>query len=216
MVQKTLDKFGVVLNRNDPFGGRLGMVQPKIKHRFRVRTVNFGAEGNPEIEITRQVLTVDKPKLSQEPVAVHSYNSIAYYAGKHEWQPITLVVRDDIGNGVTRLVGSQIQKQMNHFQQTAFPAGINYKFETFIEVMDGGNQNILEQWYLEGCFLSNIDYDSMDYSSSDPQQISMTIRYDNAQYWGFNGTDITMPGFNNPFGPIGNIPVNPQINTNIG
>jgi hypothetical protein len=50
----------------------------------------------------------------------------------------------------------------------------------FIETLDGGNDAVLEQWHLEGCFLTNIEYDSFDYDSSEVMTVTMTIRYDNA------------------------------------
>ena len=78
------------------------------------------------------------------------------------------------------MVGHQVQKQLNHFEQTAFAAGVNYKFVTIIETMDGGNDAVVEAWTLEGCFLENVEYGELDYKESGFQTISLTIRYDNA------------------------------------
>jgi hypothetical protein len=91
-----------------------------------------------------------------------------------------LKVRDDVTNSVSTLVGYQLQKQMNHFDQTSALAGVNYKFNMYIETLDGGDDTVLEQWYLEGCFLSDTEYDDFDYQSSEAVAISMTVRYDNA------------------------------------
>lgn len=173
---ETLSKYGVPLGGG---AGRGGLLQLKYKYRFRVRVVNFGPIAGG-LDLTQQVQSVGKPKVSYEPVEVHSYNSKAYYAGKHNWEEINLVVKDDISNNVSRLVGHQMQKQLNHFEQTAFAAGINYKFVMLIETMDGGNDNVLETWTLEGCFLSNVDYMDLDYGDSQFQTISMQVRYDNA------------------------------------
>lgn len=176
----TLQNFGVPMGGG---AGRGGILQPKPKHRFRVRVFKFGPVVSG-IELTQQVMTVGRPTVNSQAVQVHSYNSIAYYAGKPEWQAIDLTVRDDVSNSVSRLVGHQEQKQMNHFQQTSALAGSNYKFEMYIETLDGGNDGVLEQWYLEGCFLESINYDSFDYSSSDPMTIQMSVRYDNATQQG--------------------------------
>lgn len=172
----TLQNFGVPMGDGT---GRGGILQPKPKHRFRVRVFNFGPSSGG-INLTQQVMSVTRPTSASSPVEVHSYNSIAYYASKAVWQEVELVVRDDVTNAVSRLVGHQEQKQLNHFEQTSALAGQNYKFEMFIETLDGGNDGVLEQWTLEGCFLSNINYDNFDYSTSDPTTISMTVRYDNA------------------------------------
>jgi hypothetical protein len=173
---ETLTKFGVPMGGGT---GRGGLLQLKYKYRYRVRVINFGPiQGG--LELSQQVQSVSKPKVSHEEVAVHSYNSTAYYAGKHTWEPITLVVKDDVTNAVSRMVGHQLQKQLNHFEQTGFMAGMNYKFTTIIESMDGGNDVVLETWTLEGCFLQNTDYMELEYSDSSFQTITMSIRFDNA------------------------------------
>ena len=173
---ETLSKFGV------PTGGgtgRGGLLSLKYKYRFRVRVLNFGPIAGG-LELTQQVQSVSKPKISHEEVPVHTFNSVAYYAGKHSWDAINLVLKDDLANNVSRMVGHQLQKQLNHFEQTGFASGINYKFVTIIETMDGGNDTVVETWTLEGCFLQNVDYMDLDYSDSQFQTISMTIRFDNA------------------------------------
>lgn len=172
----TLSKFGVPLGGGD---GRGGQLQPKYKYRFRVRVVNFGPIAGG-LEISQQVQSVTKPSISHEPIQVDAYNSRAHYAGKHTWEPISLVLKDDMTNQVSRLVGHQLQKQLNHYEQTGFASGTNYKFTTYIETMDGGNDTVVEQWVLEGCFIENAQFSELDYSDSSFQTTTLSIRYDNA------------------------------------
>lgn len=172
----TLSKFGVPLGGG---AGRGGILQPKTKQKFRVRVVNFGPIAGG-LELTQAVSTVDRPTISTDDKDVHSYNSVAYYAGKPTFGTIGLVVRDEVTNAVSRLVGHQIQKQMNHFDQTSSLSGINYKFQMYIETLDGGDATVLEQWFLEGCFIKEVNYNGFDYSSSDAMMINLTIRFDNA------------------------------------
>ena len=172
----TLSKFGVPL---DGGGGRGGILQPKMRNRFRVRFINFGPlQGG--LELTQQVVNVNKPRVAHEEVQIDSYNSRAWVAGKHTWEPITIMLRDDITNSISRLVGHQQQKQLDHFEQTAFASGVNYKFTTYIDTLDGGNDVTLESWFLEGCFLQNTSFEDLDYATSEVQNISLTVRYDNA------------------------------------
>lgn len=178
----TLQNFGVPLGGAQG-GGRGGMLMPKTKQKFRVRVTQFGPV-NGGLELTQQVESVGRPSMQQQAQQVHSYNSIAYYGGKAEWQAITLTVRDDISNAVSRLVGHQMQKQMNFFQQTSPQAGSNYKFKMFIETLDGSNDAMLEQWVLEGCFLESVNYEQFDYKTSDAMTIEMSVRYDNATQQG--------------------------------
>jgi len=175
----TLTRFGVPSGT----GGSPGqLLMPKIKHRFRVEVTNFGSPQRTT-DFTRQVATAGRPQLQHNNTPLHSYNNIAYYANKPEWQPIEISLRDDINNGVSALVSSQLQKQMNHFTQSAARAHYDYKFLLRMQTLDGSMEyprNVIEEWVLEGCFIDQVQYDQMDYSSSDPVMITLTIRYDNA------------------------------------
>ena len=97
-------------------------------------------------------------------------------------EPITITLRDDIANNLTKLVGRQVQSQLNHRNQAGPAAGTNYKFSTLIEILDGNSGNPNEQWQLEGCFVQNADYSQSDYSVSDPVTIALTLQYDNAVF----------------------------------
>jgi hypothetical protein len=174
----TLRNFGVPVGNGD----RVGILQAKVKYKFRVTAQNFGNDGGMARDLTRQVQSIGRPQVQSQSVAVHSYNSIGYYAGKPEWQTISMSVIDDVTNSVSKLVGYQEQKQMNHIQQTSPRTAMNYKFLLRIETLDGGN-NVnapIETWELEGCFLESIQYDQFDYTTSEPMKIEMNIRYDNA------------------------------------
>ena len=63
-------------------------------------------------------------------------------------------------------------------------SGIDYKFLTRFEVLDGGNganeATVLETWELYGCYLSNTDYADANYATNEPMTVALTIRYDNA------------------------------------
>ena len=107
----TLQNFGIPTGGIDNRGGEL---QPKTKYKFRVYVQNFGIP-QASIQLTQQVMTVSRPSVTFDPVAVHSYNSIAYYGGKPTWGTIDLKVRDDVTNSVSSLVGAQLQSQMKLF-----------------------------------------------------------------------------------------------------
>jgi len=191
----TLQNFGVPLGGGE---GRGGILQPKQKHKFRVIVTNFGIAAG-SIALTQQVMTVSRPNVNFNPVTLHAYNSTAYIGGKPEWQSISLTVRDDVTNSVSRLVGAQIQKQMNFFQQTTMLAASNYKFQMLLHTMDGGDDGILEEWFLEGCMLESVNYESFDYSSGEPMTIEMGIRYDNATQSGGLMPLVPQPSTIGPF-----------------
>lgn len=184
-----LSKFGVPIN-----GEKLGILHPKQSYRFRVIFKNFGSNTRFR-EMTQNIVTVTRPTLSHVPVELHSYNSTGYIAGKHTWESIELTIRDDITNAVVSEVGSQMQKQVNHYEQTSAVAGINYKFGLEIHALDGTNNEELESWVLDGCFIENVAYPQGDYANSEANIVTMTVRYDNAtQVAGPNTNDGTTVG----------------------
>ena len=71
---ETLSKFGVPIN-----GVRTGQFQPKIRHRFRVRVVNFGPIAGG-LELTNNVVSADRPNVTFAQVEIQSYNSRMYLA----------------------------------------------------------------------------------------------------------------------------------------
>lgn len=186
-----LAKFGVPLD-----GSKLGILHPKQKYRFRVVWQNFG-ENNGLREMTANVVTVTRPKITYADVQLDSYNSVAWIMGKHTFDPIEITLRDDITNGVISAVGAQVQKQMNHFEQTSAVAGINYKFTMEIHSLDGTDNDQLESWVLDGCFIQAAAYGDGDYASGDPNMVTLTIRFDNAtNVSGPNTNDGTTVGGN--------------------
>ena len=113
------------------------------------------------------------------------YNSKVYVAGKHTWEPITINLRDDVNNSVTKLVGEQIQKQFDFFEQAQVRHQVlitNSQLE--LKCLDGGNgasaPNVLETWELYGAYIENVNYNTLAYATSDPATITMSVRYDNA------------------------------------
>lgn len=168
-------KFGVPVDES----GTAGILMPKLKFRFRVKVEDFGAQGNAR-EFTQNVMNVSRPKINFEEVEIHSYNSKVYVQGKHTWETVQLVIRDDIQNTVARLAGKQVQRQLNHFNQQSPLSGGDYKFNTRLEILDGQTTSPMETWGLEGCFLQNVDYSDSDYTTNEPVTVTMTIRFDNA------------------------------------
>jgi len=178
----SLNNFTVPLNSNQSATSQ-GLLMPKLKYRFRATFINFGV-GLQTTELTKQVVDIKRPNVNFNPITVDVYNSKIYLQGKPEWQESTINLRDDSSGSVTKLVGQQVQKQYDFLEQASAPSGIDYKFQLLYEMLDGGNGTtavtVLEAWELDGCFLSQVDWGDMAYSSNDPVQIALTIKFDNA------------------------------------
>jgi hypothetical protein len=168
---------------SDNAGGNQGLLMPKLQFRFRVNFLNFGTNTST-VELTKQVTDCSRPNVTFAEITLPIYNSTMYLAGKATWAPLTVNIRDDASNSVSRLVGQQLQKQMDFVEQASAVSGQDYKFQTNIEMLDGGNgvstPIVLETWECYGCFLVSANYNNLNYSTSEVVAIGLSIRYDNA------------------------------------
>ena len=178
----TLSKMTVPLATGDSPVAQ-GLLMPKLQYWFRVTFNNFGVS-TPTTELTKQVVDVSRPTVAFDPIVVDVYNSRVNLAGKHTWEAITVNLREDVNNNVQKLVGEQLQKQVDFYEQSSAASGLDYKFTTVIELLDGGNganvANILETFELYGCYLENAAYNQLAYSASEVVTIALSIKYDNA------------------------------------
>jgi len=182
MSVSSLTKFTVPID-GDQSAASQGLLMPKLRYRFRASFENFGIS-TPRTELTKQVMNITRPSVTFEEQQIDIYNSKVYIVGKHTWDMVTVNLRDDVNGAVTKLCGEQVQKQFDFMEQSSAASGIDYKFITRFEVLDGGNganaPSVLETWELYGCFVQNINYNELDYASQEPAMVTMSIRFDNA------------------------------------
>lgn len=169
---------------SDNAGGNQGLLMPKLQFRFRVSFLNFGVDTVNGLQLTKQVIDCSRPQVTFPDIVLPVYNSTLYLAGKYSWSPMTVNVRDDASGTVSKAVGQQLQKQLDFVEQASAATGQDYKFQTNIEILDGGNGAVapvvLETWELYGCFLQTANYNNLNYGQSDVVTIGLTLRYDNA------------------------------------
>jgi hypothetical protein len=191
MAVSSLQRMTVPL-ASDQSSSVQGLLMPKLKYRFRVMFENFGIS-KPTTELTKQVVSVARPNLTFEEITLPIYNSTLKLAGRHSWADVACSVRDDASGSVSKLIGEQLQKQMDFLEMASAASGIDYKFLTKIEILDGGNGAatpvVLETWELYGCYLKGADYGELNYGTNEGVTVNMTIAYDNANQTP-NGTGV--------------------------
>lgn len=172
--------------------GAGGMLQPLLKHKWRVDFYNIGgprgAASNTNISdvLTLQAIQGDRPKLSFEKIQLDRYNSRAYISGKHTWEPVTFTFEADISGRVAAVFQQQIEKQQALISpgsgrvMNSAASAQQYKFAMIISMLDG-DITPLEQWALEGCWIENYDLGDLDYSTSETVKIPVTFSYDHAR-----------------------------------
>jgi len=166
-----------------------GVLHPKHKNKWRVTFAGLGgilgANAGIPNDLSLQVVTATRPSLSYEEIQLDRYNTRAYVAGKHTFEPAQLTVEDDITNRAANAIQTQIEKQQRligasgpwfNTEATAF----TYKFGMKLEMMDG-NEAVVEAWKYEGCFIQAVDWGDVDYSTGEKMTIALTVRFDHAR-----------------------------------
>lgn len=165
------------------------IMHPKHKNRWRVVFQGLGgalgSNANVPNDLSLQIVTVTRPSISYEEVQLDRYNSRVFVAGKHNFEPCTMTVEDDVTNRATNAIQTQLESQQRligasgpwlNTEATAF----GYKFGMILEQLDG-NETVVEQWKYEGCFLSAVDYGDGDYSTGEKMTITLTVRFDHTR-----------------------------------
>jgi|TARA_Y100000389_G_scaffold205013_1_gene261969 hypothetical protein len=171
--------------------GNTTTIMPKLQYRFRVTFIGDGFSASP----TRSVISVSRPSLTHDEVLIDAYNSRINLAGKHTWDPITVVLRDDVDSVVIRELNNQLNRQVDHANQSSSRAGSGYKFQMTVESLDGANPTpgVLDKFELAGCYIQNIQYGEMAYAASEQVQVTVSVRYDNAEIYDAAG-NATLTG----------------------
>jgi len=178
----TLSQVGI-------YGVGNGILHPKHKNRWNVIFSGLGgATGSTAgvaTNLSLQLITVTRPSLEFEEVQLDRYNSRAYVAGKHSFQPMQLTLEDDVTNLASNAIQAQLELQQRLIGATGpwlntEATASSYKFGTTLNMLDG-NETVLESWLCEGCFIQNVEYGDLDYAEGGKVTISLTIRFDQAR-----------------------------------
>lgn len=168
-----------------------GVLHPKQSNKFIIQFQNIGGAADSQ-NLTRQCISATKPVVTFNQVELHRYNSKAYVAGKYEWNPLDLVIEDDVGNGAAIVIQQQLERQLTLTSLGAAPLGLDagptggsYKFNTILmqtdgSGSDGGEPNVIEKWTCQGCWLVSATYGELAYENDAAVQIALNIRFDHA------------------------------------
>lgn len=179
-----------------------GLYHPKTKNRWKAVFLNLGGPRNrpgatatennvpvTQNAITMQSVTFQRPHLSFDEVALHRYNSVGYVASKHSWSECSISLEDDVTSYAAQLLQSQLERQQYLVGDQGAGGGANllgtaataseYKFSCELAMLDGGF-GVIERWQLQGCWLKDVNWGDLDYSTGDPLKIDISIRFDHA------------------------------------
>lgn len=159
-----------VLQYSDLFYGRAGAWEPKLSHRFIVMNM-AGIE-------SYVVKTASRPAIEAEPVEIHHINTVRKIKGKSLWQDMTMTLYDPIVPSGAQMVMDWIRA--GHESLTGRDGYASfYKREVGFKVL-GPVGDVVEEWRLSGAYVASANFGDMDWTSSDPMSIEVTVSYDYA------------------------------------
>ena len=143
--------------------------EPKLKNRFIM-----SIDGIPAYLIK----TAARPSIEFEEVELNHMNVKRYVKGKASWQAVEITLYDPIVPSSAQAVMEWIR--LGHESVTGRDGYSDfYKKDIQFQVL-GPVGDIVEQWTLKGTFIQSANFNDLDFSSSDPVEISLTLRYDYA------------------------------------
>ena len=143
--------------------------EPKLKNRFI-----FQIDGIPAYTIKAG----NRPTFVADPVELHHMNVVRYVKGKGVWEPVELTLYDPIVPSAAQSVMEWIR--LGHESVTGRDGYSDfYKKDVTCQLL-GPVGDIIEEWTLKGSFINNATFGDLDFETSEPVYITLTLRYDYA------------------------------------
>ena len=151
--------------------------EPKYQHKF-VMSIdgNFGgSNGIPAYLIKASA----KPSLTNGEVVLDHINVKRKVKGKTSWNTIAVTLYDAIVPSAAQAVMEWVRA---HHESATGRDGYSsfYKKDVTLQQLSGLGE-VIEEWQLKGCYLQDVNFGTLDWSSEDVVTIEATLNYD----WAF-------------------------------
>jgi hypothetical protein len=143
--------------------------EPKTKNRYILYV-----EGIPSYLIK----TATRPSITFEEVELNHINVKRFVKGKGSWEPIEITLYDPVVPSGAQAVMEWVRL---HKESVTGRDGYSdfYKKDITINML-GPVGDKIEEWTLKGAFIVSAAFNDLDWSASDPAEITLSLRYDYA------------------------------------
>ena len=144
--------------------------EPKRKNRFILRFPSSLGINEWYVESTK------RPAIKINPTAIPFLNTETYVAGRFTWDTINVTFRDPIGPSAAQALMEWVRL---HAESVTGRMGYSsgYKRDVDLELLDPTGV-VVEKWILQGTFLTNVDFQDLNYSQDGLATIQATLRMD--------------------------------------
>ena len=143
--------------------------EPKTKNRFVMYIGDIPAY---------LVKTMNRPSITFEEVEINHINVKRYVKGKGAWNTLEVTLYDPIVPSGAQAVMEWVR--LSHESITGRDGYSDmYKKDITFQML-GPVGDIVEEWTLKGTYIETANFGDMDYASSEPADITLTLKYDYA------------------------------------
>jgi hypothetical protein len=144
--------------------------EPKRANRFILRFPSSLGINEWFVEST------NRPKIEINSVPIPFLNTETYVAGIFKWGTISVTFRDPIGPSAAQALMEWVRLHAESVTgRMGYAAG--YKKNVDLEMLDPTGV-VVEKWILEGCFLTDVDFQGLGYGDDKLATIQATLRPD--------------------------------------
>jgi hypothetical protein len=144
--------------------------EPKRQNRFILRFPSSLGINEWFVESTA------RPALKVNATEIQFLNTSTFVAGRFNWNALPVKFRDPIGPSASQAVMEWVRLCAESVTgRMGYAAG--YKKNVDLEMLDPTGV-VVEKWILEGTFLTDINFDSLNYSQDGLATISCQMRMD--------------------------------------
>ena len=143
--------------------------EPKLKNRFIMQIDGINAY---------LIKSMNRPSIESDEVVLEHMNVTRCVKGKSRWQPLEITLYDPIVPSASQQVIEWIRL---HHESVTGRDGYSdfYKKNITFNVLDPVGA-VVEEWELKGAMIQSANFGDLAFDSSDPVEISLTLRYDYA------------------------------------
>ena len=124
------------------------------------------------------IKAANRPTLESESVPLEHMNTTRYVKGKSKWSTLDITLYDPIVPSAAQQVMEWIR--LSHESVTGRDGYSDfYKKEVTFQLL-GPVGDVVEEWVLKGCFIESATFNDLDFASSDPVDVTLSLKYDYA------------------------------------
>jgi hypothetical protein len=148
--------------------------EPKKSHQFVMSILDPNGSG---ASIPAYLIkTAAKPSIENGEITLDHINIQRYIKGKSKWNALSITIYDAIVPSGAQAVMGWIRQ---HHESATGRDGYSdfYKRDVFLKQLSPLGE-VIEEWKLNGAFITNANFGSLDWATEDVVNIELTLRYD--------------------------------------